>query len=62
LARCPNYIYFGTESPPCNRKLQFLPLLPNVQWYYKMLNLLVTIHNLQILSLWFHGASELHSF
>lgn len=31
LARCPNYIYFGTESPPCNRKLQFLPLLPNVQ-------------------------------
>ncbi len=30
LARCPNYIYFGTESPPCNRKLQFRPSLSTV--------------------------------
>ena len=29
LTKCPNYIYFGTDSPPCNRKLQFR--LPNVQ-------------------------------
>ena len=28
--RCPNYIYFETESPPCNRKLLAFFFLPSI--------------------------------